>query len=516
MAEVYHIAGTVNAHIGGKAWSPCDPTGVMTPSEEPNIWIAQMNDIPPGYYEFKVTQGGAWHISFGHEGVLNGSNMSIDVSVKSIVQFFFNDITHVTLTKTFDSTNAPPRVTPSTPVPPRIKLIPHTPNAQEKRTLFSPSKTKETKGTQETEHTVSEIQEADKDDQLVHSTPVALSKTNARMGTPGASSSPTPAEQLRQKQRIAATSTPLSQANSTPMTNPPSSVGTPKVGTPLPATSTPPNSPNPEHVQQPQVVAKDVTDRKPTPGTRKQVRAARAARIAANIDNISDTQENGNSTSIGVSTPTIIQGFPQDANESIVDASNTSIGSVGAVGTPQLLQMRQNSRTIIAGNQFQSPANMHLNESTDSSKIMTSTPMTNTTMLSVGSQNSADFDMSWESFGLTPTPPRSTQKDVQNADISTFSATQAASPNVSLGIREGSVDDLPNNDENEVFMSRQNADAFRKAAKTKTANDSTIVQKQPLGEANRVVKGQTTPRKDSCCFGAIKSVLRPLNSAWGL
>eukprot|EP00054_Salpingoeca_dolichothecata_P035864 m.6342 g.6342 ORF g.6342 m.6342 type:complete len:476 (-) comp5972_c0_seq2:33-1460(-) len=475
MAEVYHIAGTVNAHIGGKAWSPCDPTGVMTPSEEPNIWIAQMNDIPPGYYEFKVTQGGAWHISFGHEGVLNGSNMSIDVSVKSIVQFFFNDITHVTLTKTFDSTNAPPRVTPSTPVPPRIKLIPHTPNAQEKRTLFSPSKTKETKGTQETEHTVSEIQEADKDDQLVHSTPVALSKTNARMGTPGASSSPTPAEQLRQKQRIAATSTPLSQANSTPMTNPPSSVGTPKVGTPLPATSTPPNSPNPEHVQQPQVVAKDVTDRKPTPGTRKQVRAARAARIAANIDNISDTQENGNSTSIGVSTPTIIQGFPQDANESIVDASNTSIGSVGAVGTPQLLQMRQNSRTIIAGNQFQSPANMHLNESTDSSK-----------------------------------------KDVQNADISTFSATQAASPNVSLGIREGSVDDLPNNDENEVFMSRQNADAFRKAAKTKTANDSTIVQKQPLGEANRVVKGQTTPRKDSCCFGAIKSVLRPLNSAWGL
>lgn len=89
------VAGSFNAEIGcPKAWDEACPAASMTRDPADNIWRLTVS-LPKGHYEYKAALNRTWDVSYGADGVLDGSNIVLD-HPGGAVTFRYDNRTHVT------------------------------------------------------------------------------------------------------------------------------------------------------------------------------------------------------------------------------------------------------------------------------------------------------------------------------------------------------------------------------------------------------------------------------------
>ncbi|WP_426989378.1 alpha-amylase family glycosyl hydrolase [Pseudarthrobacter sp. Y6] len=89
------VAGSFNAELGcPKDWDEACPAASMTLDPADNIWRLTV-DLPPGQYEYKAALNGSWDVSYGADGVLDGSNIVLD-HPGGPVTFRYDNRTHAT------------------------------------------------------------------------------------------------------------------------------------------------------------------------------------------------------------------------------------------------------------------------------------------------------------------------------------------------------------------------------------------------------------------------------------
>ncbi|HET7580327.1 MAG TPA: alpha-amylase family glycosyl hydrolase [Bacillales bacterium] len=104
------LAGSLQTELGAdKDWDPAGTATRMTYTG--NGFYAFIGTLPAGHYEYKIAVGRRWDENYGAGGQKNGGNISLDLSKKSTVIFYYNDNTH----KIADSTNYQPLLGKSKP-----------------------------------------------------------------------------------------------------------------------------------------------------------------------------------------------------------------------------------------------------------------------------------------------------------------------------------------------------------------------------------------------------------------
>lgn len=88
------VAGSFNSQIGcPKDWDQACPAASMTLDPADRIWRLTVT-LDPGQYEYKAALNGTWDVSYGADGVLGGSNITLD-HPGGAVTFRYDNSTHV-------------------------------------------------------------------------------------------------------------------------------------------------------------------------------------------------------------------------------------------------------------------------------------------------------------------------------------------------------------------------------------------------------------------------------------
>ncbi|HEX7065964.1 MAG TPA: alpha-amylase family glycosyl hydrolase, partial [Bacillales bacterium] len=97
------LTGSLQSELGAsKDWNPAGNVTQMTYIG--NGFYEFVGTLPAGHYEYKIAVGGSWNENYGAGGQLNGGNISLDLSQKTTVIFYYNDNSH----KIANSTNYQP------------------------------------------------------------------------------------------------------------------------------------------------------------------------------------------------------------------------------------------------------------------------------------------------------------------------------------------------------------------------------------------------------------------------
>jgi len=92
--ELVNVSGTHQPILGCNAeWMPECKNSILAKSDD-GLWKGTF-DLPAGEYELKIACNGGWDTNFGFDGIPNGSNYRVTLSVNTTVTFSFDPETGI-------------------------------------------------------------------------------------------------------------------------------------------------------------------------------------------------------------------------------------------------------------------------------------------------------------------------------------------------------------------------------------------------------------------------------------